>query len=343
MTDKVGLPASGDRADVVSRLRAADDFLITCHGNPDGDAVGSLYGAAHLLAALGKRFTIYCPDPVPANLGHLKSPQAPVFEVPERRHANLLLLDCGKPDRVGSDFDRLRPFEHAIVVDHHVTERDFGDTAWVLPSASATGEMIAALAEDLGVQPDPTMAECLYTALYTDTGGFRFSNTTPALLHLAGRLTAAGARPAAVASAIHENQPLRRLRLLADVLSGLELHAGGRIGLIAVPLSMLERHGAERNDLDGFVDYPRSLAGVTVAVQIREAEPGRLCKVSLRSQPPFDVESVARGFGGGGHRQAAGCAIEGDLASVQTQVVARLTEALDAAGVRPQVVGGEDA
>ncbi len=324
----LGTPAQ--LAAVAAVLRNEDDFLVTAHQNPDADALGSQLAFGRICDLLGKRATLLCLDPVPDNLRFLPGIERLVSELPARRHGRLILLDCNSPDRVGPAFDAARPFERAAVLDHHLTERSFGDPAYVRPSAAATGEIVVDLAALLGLELDAAFATCAYTAIAGDTGGFRFSNTTPRILHMAADLVAAGAEPHAIAAAFFGNVPERRVRLLAAVLAGLELHHDGRVAMLIVDQALLAKYGADRNDLEGFIDHARTIRGVEVAVQLREAAPGDW-RASLRATGDFNVERIAAGFGGGGHRPAAGCPLKGDRMAVQAAMLQALGRALDSA------------
>lgn len=324
----LGTPAQ--LAAVAAVLRDEDDFLVVTHQNPDADALGSLLATARILDALGKQSTLLCLDPLPDNLRFLPGSDRLVAALPTRRHARLLLLDCNTPDRAGPEFDAARPFERAAVLDHHLTEQPFGDPAYVRPSAAATGEIIVDLAAALGVAPDADFATCAYTAIVGDTGGFRFSNTTPRILHMAADLVAAGASPPVIAAAFFGGAPERKIRLLAAVLAGLELHHDGRVAMLIVDQTLLSAHGANRNDLEGFIDHARSIRGVEVAVQLREHAPGDW-RASLRATGDVNVERVAASFGGGGHKPAAGCPLKGDRQTVRAAMLQALGRALEPA------------
>lgn len=311
---------------VAEVLRSEDDFLVSAHQNPDGDALGSLLAVARLLDHMGKRATYLCLDPIPDNLRFLPGLDRLTTALPSRRFDRLLLLDCGMPERVGPVFVEADLFDRAAVLDHHLTERHFGDPAYVRPSASATGEIVVDLAAELGIAADAEFATCAYTAIAADTGGFRFSNTTPRVLRIAADLVAAGAAPQRIASAFFGEVPERRVRLLADVLAGLEMHHGGRVAMLIVDQATLDRHGATRNDLEGFIDHARSIRGVAVAVQIREAGDGDW-RASLRATGDVNVERIAARFGGGGHKPAAGCPLQGSREDVRAAMLAALAEA----------------
>lgn len=325
--------ANGPGPDSLERvarlLREEDDYLVVSHHNPDGDAAGSLLAITHLLRAHGKRVTPYVGDPIPENLRFLPGADDVTHELPDTEHEWAILLDCGTPDRVSEAFDARRPYRRALVLDHHLTERPFGEVAHVDVGAAATGEILCRLQRELAWEPSPAFATCAYTAIFTDTGSFRFSNTNAVSLGAAARMAEAGADPHRIAEAILDTQPAVRLKLLSRVLDGMELHAEGRVALIHVPQTLLDEMDADKSMIEGFIDYPRAIDSVLIAAQIREAEPEQRYKVSLRSKGEVDVEAVARSFGGGGHKHAAGCAIDGDLREVRERLLPRLEEAVE--------------
>jgi phosphoesterase RecJ-like protein len=190
--------------------------------------------------------------------------------------------------------------------------------------------MIHRLAGALKIAIDADTANCLYLTLVTDTGGFRFSNATAAAFEAAADLVREGAQPELISRWLYESRPEATLRLLAEMLGSLELHAGGRLSTARLTREMYERAGADHSHAEGLIDYPRSIAGVEAVALVRELEDGG-CKVSLRSRGEVDVEQIARRRDGGGHKNAAGYLADGDCDSVVAQAVAALEEALEAA------------
>ncbi len=316
----------GSSEEVARALLAARRVLVTSHLNPDGDAVASSLALGLALRALGKEVCVYNPDPVPDNFRFL--PGAESFRAaPEPGAYDLTaVLDCSELDRVGplpppAERGRL------VCLDHHLTTRPLGDAYHVDPGASAIGEMLHALLPHLGVALDASIATNIYTSILTDTGSFRYSNTTPAALRVAADAVAAGVAVWDVALAVYESQPLRRLRLLGKVLETLEVSAPGQHGSILVTQQMFQETGTTKDMLDGFINYPRSVEGVEVAVQFREEGPARY-KVSFRSRGRVNVAAIAERFGGGGHFNAAGCSVDRPLDEVRALVFDAIEEAL---------------
>lgn len=275
---------------------------------------------------------MYFPQDLPPNFRFLPGSTAIQNTLPENGEdfSYLLLLDCGSPDRVHEHFpEELRDRKLTrIVIDHHRTERSFADISLIDPEASATGEIVYRLARVLKYPLEPNFATCVYTAIFTDTGSFRFSNTSAEALEIAASLVRAGANPYRIAEEVYENQPEERLRLLALVLNTLEVLYGGKVALITIRKEFVERYHQAERYLEGFVDYPRSLRGVVLAIQIREIAEGKEYRASMRSKGIYDAETIARRFGGGGHQHAAGCTLYGSYEEVRRQILQAVEEEL---------------
>ena len=304
------------------RLKRATRVLITSHGAPDGDALGSELGFAELAQALGLTTATVNHDPHPASLAFLPGLETIQVrgELPpgfEREFDLMVLLECPDIDRPAlAGLDRLP----ILNVDHHLENALYGEVNVVDEDAPAVGEMVLRMAESAGVTVTPRMATNLYAALVTDTGDFRYSNATPRAFEAGARLVAAGARPAEIAEALWEQNPVRVVRLTEAVLSTLELLAGGRLAAITCDKAMLDAAGAGPEDTENLINIPRALEGVRVAVFFKALQPGAV-RVSLRSRGAVDVQAVARAFGGGGHRNAAGCTIPGSLPEARRAVL----------------------
>jgi len=302
----------------LARLKRAKRVLITSHSAPDGDALGSELGFAELARALGADATIVNRDPHPAPLAFLPGLETIRVqgELPagfEREFDLVVLLECPDLDRPAlAGLDRVP----ILNVDHHLENALYGEVNVVDEDAPAVGEMVLQMAETSGVTVTPAMATNLYAALVTDTGDFRYSNATPRAFEAAARLVAAGAQPAAIAETLWEQNPARVVRLTAAVLSTLELLAGGRLAVITCDKATLDAAGAHPEDTENLINIPRGIQGVRVAVFFKALREGAV-RVSLRSRGDVDVQGVARAFGGGGHRNAAGCTISGGLAEAR--------------------------
>ena len=202
---------------------------------------------------------------------------------------------------------KIKPF---IAVDHHLSHRNYGDYRWIDSSRSSTGEMIYEICEALGHTPSFNCAFALYVAIVTDTGSFKYECTRSRTLEIAGKLLARGVKPEKVAAYLYDNFTPQRLKLMELVLGTLELHEKDTIALIHVTRDMFEKSGAVVQDVEGFVDYPRSLQSVKFAIFLKEGKDDAV-SVSFRSKGDCDVAAIAKHFGGGGHRNAAGCRFSG--------------------------------
>ena len=315
--------ATRDTGAALARLRRASRVLLTSHAAPDGDALGSELGLAEVARALGIAATIVNRDPHPAPLGFLPGLETIRVEAElpagfEREFDLAVLLECPGLDRPAlAGLERLP----LLNIDHHLENARYAEVNVVDEDAPAVGEMVLAIAEAAGVAVTESMATNLYAALVTDTGDFRYSNATPRAFAAAARLVTAGARPAQIAEALWEHNPERVVRLTAEVLGTLELLAGGRLAVISCDRAMLEHAGARPEDTENLINIPRGIDGVRVAVFFKALKDGAV-RVSLRSRGDVDVQGVAKAFGGGGHRNAAGCTIAGTVAEARPRLLA---------------------
>lgn len=311
-------------------LGRAQTFVVASHVSPDGDAVGSSLAMGLLLEQLGKDVVVYNRDEVPYNFrflpgGHLWRRDLDGVATPDVT----ILLDCAEPSRIGTEFPVHGWGETVVVVDHHKTfDPNFATHYLRDIGAAATGELIWELTRRYG-ELTPEIAENLYCCLVTDTGSFRYSNTSQRTFTIAGELVAAGVDPWHMTSNIYESQPVERLTLLSRVLQTLRLSDDGRLAFLRVERSMLDDTGADVAMIDGFINYARSIQGVEVATQLKEGTNGTW-NVSFRSRGLVDVSQLAVKFGGGGHHNAAGCEMHGAPEDLERQLDEALRQVLDA-------------
>ena len=309
------MPA-GDPAGVLEALRGAGTVVLTTHVHPDGDGIGAEVGLAELVAALGSEARIVNRDPVPGPLGFLaEGARIERYNPAEhdellRRAGAVVMLDNSDPSRL----DRLEAAVRAsgarkVCIDHHPEPDPFWDVLYVDETASCTGQLVLDLFDAAGVVPSRFAAEALYTALVSDTGRFRFANTTPRAFATARRLLELGVRPAEVYSRLEETLGEGLLRLFGEVLAGMEVRADGRLVLLRVTIEQMERTGTRHEDFAEVINLALRLAGSRIACLFRELAGGRT-KVSLRSKGELDVNRLARRHGGGGHRNASGIVLE---------------------------------
>jgi phosphoesterase RecJ-like protein len=300
---------------------------LTTHVNPDGDGLGSEAGLAHLLRDRGIDVVVTNPTPTPARFEFLFEDLPGVDRTTEairelQRADTIIVLDISDISRLGMLGETVRSRGVPVAcVDHHVSEGVLPDGPRYLdPGAAATGELIFELAAANGWPLTEEAARGLYVAILTDTGGFRFSNTRPRTLRVAAELLEAGVDPEQIYLEVYARAPEGRPRLFAEALQTLVVEPDYGLAWVTVPPGAIERLGVSSDDLEGVVEFPRSIEGVRMALLFREISQGRV-KVSLRSVGKVDVAAFAKPFGGGGHTKAAGLALRGSLAEVQATVL----------------------
>jgi phosphoesterase RecJ-like protein len=307
-------------------------LMLTTHVSPDGDGISAELALYHFLRKLGKEVQVINRDPIPDIYAFL--PGAADVVVTERPVFDpdvIVVTDCGGLDRAGfkpQDFNDPR----IVVIDHHLTNDQDGDVQLCDPQASATGELVYYLLREMEqgstAEIDYPIALCLYTAIFTDTGSFRYSNTSPAALRVASELVAYGINSWDVAEAVYESKAYPVLRLAGNFLRTLGVSSRGRFAWGSLRKADYLETGARDEHTDGFVNYPRSIKGVEVAIFFRETNADAI-KVSMRSKGKINVAALAEKFGGGGHHNAAGCTLEGSLETVQRRVLGIVAESLD--------------
>lgn len=313
---------------MLEALRRGRCFAVLLHIRPDGDSIGSSLALGLALRRLGKSVHLMRADDIPSNMSFL--PGVDGFrhfsEVTEDIDT-AVFLDCGDIDRIGPAKAVLKPGVRIVNIDHHPSNRRFGDVNYIEPRAAAAGEIVHDLIKDLGVDIDFAIASALYVAVITDTGSFRYENTSAKTHEIAAGMLRAGVRPSEVARAVWEDRSLSSMRLLEAALRNLSVSEDGRLAWTVLSREDFERAGADSSESEGIVNYPRTLRGVEVAVLFLEEASGEV-KVSLRSNRAVDVSRIAADLGGGGHARAAGCTLSMPLAEARELVLARAREML---------------
>jgi len=317
----------GDLSAICRVLREKDRFLVACHENPEGDAIGSELALAIALRNMGKTATVLNADPVPGNLLFLPGADTVVFDGDGSKYDVAVVVDCGSPERTGRVGGELLKCPLLVKIDHHRTNGDRGELSLVDPDAAATGLLIHRVLSAMEYEIGLDVATNIYVAVLTDTGSFHYGSSSPEAFEVAGEMVRRGVDPWAVAEQVYETQSALRLRLLGRVLDSLEVASDGRVACITTMEKDLREFSAGKDALEGFINYPRSIVGVEVAVSFREEE-GGVFRVSFRSKGRVDVSAVAARFGGGGHRNAAGCAVPGSLADVKKRILEALAAVL---------------
>lgn len=306
-------------------LLDARQILIVTHIYPDADALGSQLALGDILAGLGKKVALFGEEKISYMYDFLPGSEKLVTELPNISEFDCVVaLDCGDCKRLGQHMDVFLAVHPLVMIDHHSGNNLFGDLNWVDAKRASTGEMVYDLAVALDAPISYEAAYCLYAAIVSDTGSFKYSSTTADTFRVAGELCRMGVKPSEVAGNLFDNFTVNRLHLMKEVLGTLSLHAQDRIATIHVTQGMFTDTGASVADTETFINYPRSLSSVKIAVFIKEAKPDEI-SVSMRSKGVYDVAAVAAGFGGGGHRNAAGFRVRNcDVRSVREQVLAAL-------------------
>ncbi len=290
--------------------------LIIFHVRPDADAIGSAFALRELLVGLGIPAVCACSDEVPDRLRFLMEPaQGSVVpeEGMEMDHERVIAVDSASPQQLGEIFTRLRRDVH-LMIDHHGMGTQYAD-GYIDSEASATGEIIYTLAcrlierGQLAAIPHRAMT-AIYAAICSDTGSFRFANTTPKTLRIAAALLEAGVEGDEVCRNLYESKSQKQIRAEGEAARRLVVHDGGLFASTTLPYSSIYSLGLSAEHMETAIDIPRSLAGVEVAFAIRQPEQTGVFRVSMRSNGALDVSRICAKFGGGGHKRASGCTIE---------------------------------
>lgn len=332
------LTLSADRRTAIARIArelvAGRRVALSTHMNADGDGCGSETALARLLAQRGLTAHIVNPTPWPSLFDFLLGDD--VVDRTEKGVAALggidllIVLDISDVKRLGNLTESVRRLTvPKLVIDHHVASDDpAGDVVFTDTSACATGELVYDLACELDLNITPAIARSLYASILTDTGAFRFSNTTPRAHAIAAELLSRGVDPEEMYQRVYASAPAGRVRLLAEVLSTLGVDEGCGVAWLTMGAGALEKYGVRSEDLDGIVEHARSIAGTRMAIFFRDLGYGKV-KISFRSTGDVDVNRFARRFGGGGHVKASGALVPGTLEEVRERVVADAKDFLD--------------
>ncbi|RJX31141.1 MAG: bifunctional oligoribonuclease/PAP phosphatase NrnA [Desulfurivibrio sp.] len=311
-------------SEIIPVLRGAGNILIATHVFPDADALGAQLALGNILRSLGKKVYLYSEEPAHYILEFLPGSDRLSIGLPELDQFDCgVALDCGDDMRLGKVKDYLLNIHPFVVIDHHTGHKNFGDIRWVDAGKSSTGEMVYELAQAMDADIDYDTAYCLYSAIVSDTGSFKYASTSADTLRIAGELVGRGVKPAEISGKIFDNFTRNRLQLLQEVLATLTLYEDEQLAVITVTREMYDKTGTTAADTELFINYPRSLEMVKVAAFVKETK--EYVGVSLRSKDQFDVAQVARLFGGGGHRNAAGFKLrDKNIDQVRKELLAEL-------------------
>lgn len=316
---------------ILERIAESQSICIVGHIRPDGDCVGSELGLAFALMKQGKDVWCWNQDEVPLKYAFL-DPDKVLQRPGKLREFDLVIaVDCASFDRLGTVGQAVAKRRFLINIDHHLSNTRYGDINWISAREASTGELIFHLLKAAGWPITPAIADCLFTAVSTDTGSFQYSTTKPVTYHTAGDLVKAGANLEKICHEVYQSYSLSRVRLLQHAYNKFRLGHNNQIAWLWLKIKDFERTGADRSDTEGLIDHIRAIEPVVVACVFEEIEPNST-RISLRSKSPLiNVSEILSQFGGGGHAAAAGAKIAGTPLSVERKVIGAVKKALDAA------------
>lgn len=311
-------------------LTEHDQFLVVSHVQPDGDAVSSTLVVGWLLSCLGKKYVMVNEGPIPKRMEILEN-SGEIIDLSRQQldetFDHIICVDCADFKRTGKTSLLFSEQASILNIDHHPTNNGYGTFNLIVEQAAATAEILFDLINFMGIELDLSTATSLYTGLLTDTGGFRYANTSPKVMETASRLLTYGVDGPGLSELFLEQMTFPQLKLLTRVLSGLQMSEDGTISWVTVDDEDLNATGAIHEDLEGIVNYPRNIQGVEVGLLFKVIDQNAV-KVSMRSAGNVDVARVAQYFGGGGHVRAAGARLEGTLDDVISRVIEQVKAAL---------------
>jgi len=316
---------------ILGEIAASQSICIVGHIRPDGDCVGSELGLAFALIKQGKDVTCWNQDEMPQKYAFLDPDK--VLQKPEKaREFDLVIaVDCASFDRLGAVGQAVAKRRFLVNIDHHLSNTRYGDINWISAREASTGELIFRLLKAAHWPITPAIADCLFTAVSTDTGSFQYSTTKPVTYHTAGDLVKAGADLEKICHEVYQSYSLSRVRLLKHLYNDFHLAHNDQIAWLWLMRKDFARTGADRSDTEGLIDHIRAIEPVVVACVFEEIEENSI-RISLRSKSPLiNVSEILSEFGGGGHAAAAGARIEGKPAEVERKVIGAVKKALDTA------------
>ncbi|PIW68190.1 MAG: bifunctional oligoribonuclease/PAP phosphatase NrnA [Candidatus Omnitrophica bacterium CG12_big_fil_rev_8_21_14_0_65_42_8] len=310
-------------------IKRFNKFLITSHINPEGDAIGSQAAMACLLRKLGKKFVMLDDSPVPKLLRFMRGTEDISKEMPHNfNYQAVIIMDSPDLARIGRVNDYIKKDSVIINIDHHISNVNFGKYNWVEPDYSSTGEMVYDLFKAFKVKIGMDEAVALYAAIMTDTGSFRYSNTSSKTHRITAELIDIGVKPYEMHSRIYETSSIQDTNLLGEALQTMKITDDGKIAWLWVTKEMLKKTNASLEGTEGIINFGRSIGGVEIAVLFRETGTKDRVKVSFRSKGAADVNKLAGYFGGGGHPAASGCSVLGKIEEVEKKVLEKAKEML---------------
>ncbi|KPU43900.1 bifunctional oligoribonuclease and PAP phosphatase NrnA [Oxobacter pfennigii] len=320
-------------SEIAAVLKINSNFALSAHINPDGDSLGSMLALYNVLKAMGKNVKVFAGDSLPSNYSYLPGYDSIVnySEDMDEEFDVFIVVDCGSFDRTGKCSCLSEKSKISINIDHHLTNSLFADYNLVDSNSSAAGELIYQIIKLMGVDIRKEEALCLYTAIFSDTGGFRYSNTTSVTHQIAGDLINTGINFSNIYELIYRNYSLNDVKIMGKALSSIELYSDAKIAYMELLLSDLGDLNLEDVNTSEFIDYARDINTVEVALFVKQVKADEY-KLSFRSKNYVDVRKICEKYGGGGHAKAAGCTITGELCDFRDAVIKDLQQALEDGG-----------
>jgi phosphoesterase RecJ-like protein len=310
---------------IADAIRARRRFVLSSHSRPDGDSIGSQLAMAYALRALGKEATVVNADPAPPPL--MAFPGVPTIRIAPRvdgDHDAAFIMECGDLARTGvAGLDRF----FVVNIDHHPGNTGYGQINWFDASAAACGEMVFDLVRALGVPLSLEIATHIYLAILTDTGSFHYSSISPRTFDICRDCLEAGVDPVIVARNVYDSNNMGRLKLFGAVLSAMQIDATGRIAIVYLDHEMARAAGGTYQDTEGLINLPLTVKEIQAVVFFKQDEAEQY-RVSMRSKGEIDIGAVAKAFGGGGHKNAAGCTVTGAIDALQKTFVEKIEGAI---------------
>jgi len=316
---------------IVEAVRARRRFVLSSHSRPDGDSIGSQLAMAYALRAMGKEVSVVNADPAPPPL--MQFPGVPDIRIAPEAQGEFdaaIIMECGDLARTGvRGLDRY----FVINIDHHPGNSGYGQLNWFDSTAAACGEMVYSLVRALDVPLSLDIATHIYLAILTDTGSFHYSSISPRTFDICRETIDAGVDPVQVARNVYDSNSMGRLKLFGAVLSAMQIDATGRIAIVYLDHEMAREAGGTYEDTEGLINLPLTVKEIQSVVFFKQTE-GDEYRVSMRSKGDIDIGAVAKGFGGGGHKNAAGCTVTGGIDALQKLFIEKIEGAIAESGSR---------
>ena len=311
MSDSCKMLSLGEVCDF---LKNHNDYLILTHASPDGDTLGSGFGLMRVLGNLGKKAKVFCPDGVPEKFEYLVKTSQEDF-----KEKTIIAVDLADPKLLGAACEQYAD-KVELCIDHHISNIKYSKSLYLDANSAAASEIIYTIAVALGVKINKEMANALYTGIATDTGCFKFSNTTAKTHSITAKLFEVGVDATKINRAMFETISRERLNIEHLALDSIDFRYGGKCAIISISAEMIEKTKCDKSDLEGITSIARTIEGVVVGITLRENQMGKV-KASVRTHDPIDACAICNNLGGGGHFRASGCEIVGDIDHAKQEIL----------------------